>query len=133
MSDRTVKRWIKRRSGVRLPEDRLRSGIVSFFILIQAAYLIFGWGMERNLCSRPRLAIPIIAAFVVAANIFDAMTGLNTYCAEVLPNRRRDAIASKYTIQYTFSAVASGVAVILMDAIGLQSVGCLAKHSSHTS
>jgi hypothetical protein len=66
-----------------------------FSILIPAAYLIFDWDMECNPCSRPRLAVSIITAFVVAAGIFDAMTGLNTYCAEVLPDRRRDAIASK--------------------------------------
>lgn len=119
MSDRTVKSWIQRRSGVRLPEDRLRSGVVSFFILIPTAYLVFGWGMACNPCSHVLLAVPIISAFIIAAGIFDAMTGLNTYCAEVIPSRRRDVIASKYMIQYTFSAIASGVAVRLIDAIGL--------------
>ena len=75
--------------------------------------------MEYNPCSRPWLAVPIITAFVVAAGILDAMTGLNKFCAEVLPGKRRDAIASKYIIQYTFLAVASGVAVMLIDTIGL--------------
>lgn len=129
LSDRTVKHWIQRRSGVRLPEDRLQSGIVSFFILIPTAYLIFGWGMECNPCSRPRLAVPIITAFIVAAGIFDAMAGLNTYCAEVMPSRRRDAIASKYMIQYSFSAVASGAAVMLIDVIGLGPACTISKWS----
>lgn len=119
MSNRTVKFWIQRRSGVRLPEDRLRSGVISFFTLISTAYLVFGWGMACNPCSQARLAVPIISAFIVATGIFDAMTGLNTYCAEVIPRRRRDVIASKYMIQYTFSSVANGVAVRLINGIGL--------------
>ncbi|KAL2113289.1 hypothetical protein VUR80DRAFT_4614 [Thermomyces stellatus] len=118
-SDKTVKRWISRRGGVRVPEDRLRSGMISFFILIPAAYLGFGWGMECDPCSRARLAVPIVTAFIASAGIFDAMTGLNTYCSEVVPPRRRDIIASKYLVQYTFSATASAVAVLLMDAMGL--------------
>ena len=122
--DRTVKHRLpkkrkRKRRGVRFSEDRLRSGIVSFLILTLAVYLIFGWGMEYNPCSRPWLAVPIITAFVVAAGILDAMTGLNKFCAEVLPGKRGDAIASKYMTQYTLLAVASGVAVMLIDTIGL--------------
>lgn len=126
-SDKTVKRWISRRGGVRVPEDRLRSGMISFFILIPAAYLGFGWGMECDPCSRARLAVPIVTAFIASAGIFDAMTGLNTYCSEVVPPRRRDIIASKYLVQYTFSATASAVAVLLMDAMGLGPACTLSK------
>ncbi|KAE8383720.1 putative MFS transporter [Aspergillus bertholletiae] len=119
LSDRTVKWWVKRRNGLRLPEDRLRSGVVSFFIVIPAAYLGFGWGIQCDECSRARLAAPIVTAFFVGVGVFDAMTGLNTYCSEALPKARRDVIASKYFIQYTFSAVASAVATSLIDAVGL--------------
>ena len=92
---------------------------MSFFILTIVVYLMFGWGMEYNPCSRPWLAAPIITAFVVAAGILDAMTGLNTFCAKVLPGKRGDAIASKYMTQCTLLAVASGVAVMSIDTIGL--------------
>lgn len=107
-SDMTGKRWIRKRNGLRLPEDRLRGGVVSFFILMPAGYLAFGWGIECDECSRVRLAVPIITAFVVAAGVFDAMTSLNTYCSEVLPHARRDVIAGKFLVQYT-SAIASAV------------------------
>jgi MFS family permease len=119
LSDMMVKHWIRKRNGLRLPEDRLRGGVVSFFILMPAGYLAFGWGIECDECSRTRLAVPIITAFVVAAGIFDAMTSLNTYCSEVLPHARRDVIAGKYLVQYTFSSIESAVSVLLIDAIGL--------------
>ncbi|CAK3937891.1 synaptic vesicle transporter [Lecanosticta acicola] len=38
---------------------------------------------------------------------------------EVMPQRRPDAIASKYVVQYMFSAAASGAAVPLIDALGV--------------
>ncbi|KAK1145790.1 hypothetical protein N8T08_004031 [Aspergillus melleus] len=119
LSDMTVKRWIKKRNGQRLPEDRLRSGTVSFFLVIPAAYLGFGWGMKCDDCSRARLAVPIVTALFVGVGVFDAMTGLNTYCSEALPKARRDVISSKYLVQYTFSAVASGTATSLIDAVRL--------------
>jgi MFS family permease len=133
LSDTTVKHWIKKRNGLRVPEDRLRSGVVSFFVLIPGAYLGFGWGIECDKCSRERLALPIVTAFIIAAGIFDAMTGLNTYCSELLPQRRRDVIASKYLVQYTFSAVASAVAVSLIDTVGLGPAFTISKLTTRNS
>ncbi|KAK4622138.1 MFS-type transporter ppsE [Fulvia fulva] len=115
-SDHTVRQWIKRRDGIRLPQDRLRSGFASFFFVIPAASLIFGWCIEEQVGG---LAIPIVTAFFSAAGLLAALAGLNTYCAEVMPKRRSDAIASKYVVQYTFSALATATCVPMIDAIGV--------------
>lgn len=77
-SDHTVRQWIKRRDGLRLPQDRLRSGFASWFLVIPAASLIFGWGIEKHVGG---LALPIVTAFFSATGILAAFAGLNTYCA----------------------------------------------------
>ncbi len=43
LSDNTVKPCIWRRNGVRLPEDRLQSGVVVFSVLVPTAYLPNLW------------------------------------------------------------------------------------------
>ncbi|KIW00319.1 uncharacterized protein PV09_08206 [Verruconis gallopava] len=115
-SDRTVRKWIQRRNGLRLPQDRLRSGFPSWFILIPIAYLMFGWGVQYQIGG---LAWPIVTAFFTSVGILSAFAGVNTYCAEVFPNSRQEAIATKYVIQYVFSALASGVSIPLIDGVGV--------------
>lgn len=115
-SDRTVRQWILRRQGLRLPQDRLRSGFVSWFLVIPASSLIYGWCIDR---SAGGLALPIVFAGIIAAGVLAAFAGLNTYCAEVMPHCRQEAIASKYLVQYSFSAVAAGVTIPLVDSVGV--------------
>lgn len=81
-SDRTVKQWIENRHGLRLPQDRLRSGFISWFLVIPAASLTFGWGVDQKVGG---LALPIVTAFFTAAGILAAFAGLNTYCAGKFP------------------------------------------------
>ena len=80
-SDWTVKKWIIRRKGTRLPQDRLNSGMWSFFLIIPAASLVYGWGLEGTSDSFSWLALPVISAFFVAAGLLAAFASLNTYCA----------------------------------------------------
>lgn len=77
-SDHTVRKWIKLRDGVRLPQDRLRAGSISWFFVIPAASLIYGWCIEEHAGG---LALPIVFAFWIAAGLLAAFAGLNTYCA----------------------------------------------------
>ena len=80
-SDRTVKKWIARRHGTRLPQDRLNSGMWSFFLVVPAASMAYGWGLEGKDDSIAWLALPVISAFFVAAGLLAAFASLNTYCA----------------------------------------------------
>lgn len=115
-SDRTVRKWIAKRDGLRLPQDRLRSGFVAYFFVIPATSLIYGWCIDQQAGG---LAIPIVFAFCIAAGVLTAFAGLNTYCAEMMPHCRQEAISSKYVVQYCFSALAAGVTIPLVDAVGV--------------
>jgi hypothetical protein len=71
---------------MRLPQDRLHSGMIAFFVVIPVASLIYGWGMEcgpggDGKCPIGRLAVPVIFAFFTAAGLLAAFASLNTYCA----------------------------------------------------
>jgi hypothetical protein len=82
-SDMTVRKFIKLR-GERLPQDRLNSGTWSFFLIIPAASLVYGWGLQYcDGCTAVRggLALPIVTAFFAAAGLLAAFASLNTYCA----------------------------------------------------
>jgi MFS family permease len=115
-SDRTVRKWIARRDGLRLPQDRLRSGFVSLFFVLPASSLIYGWCLDQRVGGLP---LAIVFSFIIAGAVLAAFAGLNTYCAEVMPQARQQAIASKYVIQYAFSAAASGATIPLVDAVGV--------------
>ncbi|OAG00120.1 synaptic vesicle transporter [Paraphaeosphaeria sporulosa] len=120
-SDLTVRKFIKLR-GERLPQDRLNSGMWSFFLVIPAASLIYGWSLQYcNICTAVKggLALPIVTTFLAAAGLLAAFASLNTYCAEAIPKKRQEVITGKYLIQYTFSACASAGTVPLIDAIGI--------------
>ncbi|KAH8629869.1 hypothetical protein IG631_14446 [Alternaria alternata] len=117
-SDMTVRRYIKTR-GERLPQDRLNAGMLSFFLVIPTASLVYGWGLQYGPTSRAALALPIVTSFFTAAGLLAAFASLNTYCAEAFPKKRREVIAGKYLVQYTFSACSSAGVVPLMEAIGI--------------
>lgn len=115
-SDRTVKKWIVKRNGLRLPQDRLRSGFVSLLLVLPATSLIYGWCLDQKVGGLP---LAIVFSYFIAAAVLAAFAGLNTYCAEVMPHARQEAIATKYLIQYAFSAAASGATIPLVDAVGV--------------
>lgn len=82
-SDMTVRKFMKLR-GERLPRDRINSGTWSFYLVIPAASLIYGWGLEYcNICTAVRggLALPIVTTFLAAVGLLAAFASLNTYCS----------------------------------------------------
>lgn len=123
LSDYTVRSWIIKRGGVRLPQDRLNSGLPWLFLVIPPASLVYGWGMKLgNLSIHPGgLAFPIVFVFIISFGQLAAFACLNTYCAEALPKKRREVIAGKYAVQYVFGACACAGAGPLIKAIGVGS------------
>jgi MFS family permease len=115
-SDKTVRKWIVLRNGLRLPQDRLRSGYAFWFFLIPVPMLLFGWCIDQHVGGLP---LACVTAFFASVGMLGAFAGVNTYCAEVFPQNRQEAIATKYVIQYILSAAASGVAVPMIDAVGV--------------
>ncbi|KAH7311300.1 major facilitator superfamily domain-containing protein [Stachybotrys elegans] len=116
LSDHMVKRWIAKRDGLRLPKDRLNSGIVHLFFILPASSLLYGWGLHYDFGGIP---LAIIMAFWIGIGLMGAWNGLNTYTGEVIPDRRSDVVCSKYVLQYVFAASATGMIVPMIDAIGV--------------
>ncbi|KAJ9401995.1 hypothetical protein DTO282F9_1285 [Paecilomyces variotii] len=115
LSDRTVKRYIKKRNGVRIPQDRLHSGLLWVLTMLPAATLIYGWTLQEGVGGMP---VPIISAFFAGWGLMGTFNGLNTYTAEVLPAHKTEVISGKYVIQYIFGASASAAVVPMINSIG---------------
>ncbi|KAJ5653679.1 MFS transporter [Penicillium lividum] len=132
LSDRAVKNWIVKRGGVRLPQDRLNSGLITLFLVLPIATLIYAWTLEEGVGGMP---VPIIAAFFAAVGLLGSFNGLNTYSAgkfhsavstllpknrlEVMPSIRSEVISGKYVVQYIFAAGATAAVDPLINAIGV--------------
>lgn len=78
LSDRAVKRWIQKRNGVRLPQDRLNSGLTTLFGVVPISALIYGWTLQEQVGGMP---VPIISAFFAGVGLLGSFNGLNTYSA----------------------------------------------------
>ncbi|KAJ5101572.1 hypothetical protein NUU61_003794 [Penicillium alfredii] len=116
LSDRAVKRWIQKRNGVRLPQDRLNSGLATLFGVVPISALIYGWTLQEQVGGMP---VPIISAFFAGVGLLGSFNGLNTYSAEVMPHARSEVISGKYVVQYVFAAAATAAVVPLIDSIGV--------------
>ncbi|KAH8671697.1 putative MFS transporter [Xylariales sp. PMI_506] len=116
LSDRTVKRYIAKRDGVRLPKDRLNGGLICFFSILPISMILYGWSLQKEFGG---LALPIIAAFWIGTGLMIAFNGLNTYTAEVFPAERAESVCTKYVLQYIFGATSTAAIVPLIDAIGV--------------
>lgn len=123
-SDMTMAKRIRLRSGERVPQDRLHSGIVCFFVIIPAASMIYGWCLQYEFGG---LALPIVAAFFVGFGLMAAFSSLNTYCAEAIPEHRIKIIASKYFTQYIFGAAGNAAIVPLINATGIGIASTIGK------
>lgn len=75
-ADITVKKWMLKRDGQRLAQDRLNSGILAFFFLVPVATAIYGWSLEFTVGG---LAVPAVAMFFCGVGLMVAFTCLNTY------------------------------------------------------
>ncbi|KAH7161865.1 major facilitator superfamily domain-containing protein [Dactylonectria macrodidyma] len=115
-SDRTVKYYLAKREGMRLPKDRLNSGLVYMLIILPISLLLYGWGLEKKFGG---LALPIIMAFWIGVGLLGAWNGLNTYTAEVFPAERSEVVCSKYILQYIFGAASTAAIIPLLETVGV--------------
>ncbi|KAJ5142210.1 hypothetical protein N7526_003205 [Penicillium atrosanguineum] len=116
LSDRAVKKWIVKRNGVRLPQDRLNSGLITLFLVLPGATLIYAWTLEEEVGGMP---VPVIAAFFAGVGLLGTFNGLNTYSAEVMPHIRSEVVSGKYVVQYIFAAAATAAVEPLINSIGV--------------
>lgn len=116
ISDHTVKKWIKKRNGLRLPRDRLRSGLGAMFIVLPVGTLLYGWGLSEEFGGMP---LPAISCFVAGVGLMWAFSGLNTYSAEVYPAWKTESISSKYLVQYACGGATIASRIPMMENIGI--------------
>ncbi|EJT76213.1 hypothetical protein GGTG_06135 [Gaeumannomyces tritici R3-111a-1] len=123
-ADYTVKRWMAKRGGRRVPEDRLRSAVVFIGVVVPACTLTYGWGLERDVGGVP---LAVVTLFVQAVAQLFGFPSLNTYCLDVMQPRAAEVVAGNYMIRYMFACL--GTAVVL-PAVGAVGVGWFCTISS---
>ncbi|KAH3664038.1 hypothetical protein OGAPHI_004752 [Ogataea philodendri] len=116
-ADHMVKKWIIKRDGERVSEDRLRSILWSIGFLMPASMLVYGWSLEKR---KGGMALPIISMFCYAIGQTIAFPSMNSYCVDCLPSLKGDAIASNYFARYIVGGcVASATCLVQINNIGI--------------
>jgi MFS family permease len=78
LSDRSVRRYKKKRGGVRLPEDRLNGSLLMILIILPVSTILYGWSVEKEFGG---LGLPIAGSFIQGFALMGSFSGLNTYAA----------------------------------------------------
>jgi hypothetical protein len=81
ISDVVVKRYMRKRHGQRIPEDRLNSSLPSILLILPLGTLLYGWSVQKRLGGMP---LPAVSAFVEGFALMSSFSGLNTYAAGML-------------------------------------------------
>lgn len=117
-ADHIVKKWIRKRGGVRVPEDRLKSCLVFIGIVIPGCMLVYGWTVEKAVGGIP---VPVLAMFLQGVAQLFCFPSLNTYCLDVMQSKGRSAevVAGNYMFRYVFAALGSGIVLPAVEAIGV--------------
>lgn len=115
-ADYTVKKWIKKRNGVRQAEDRLRSCVPFLGIVIPGCMLIYGWSVDKAVGGVP---LPVIVMFLQGVAQLFAFPSLNTYCLDVMQSQSAEVIAGNYLVRYLFGAAGTACVLPAVEAIGV--------------
>ncbi|KAH8694935.1 putative MFS transporter [Talaromyces proteolyticus] len=117
-ADYIVRKWIRKRDGVRVPEDRLKSCLVFVGIVIPAFILIYGWTVEKAVGGIP---VPVISMFLQGVAQLFCFPSLNTYCLDVMQSKGKSAevVAGNYMFRYAFAALGTGVVLPAVETMGV--------------
>ncbi|OIW23664.1 MFS general substrate transporter [Coniochaeta ligniaria NRRL 30616] len=115
-ADYVVKRWIKKRGGVRVPEDRMRSALPFMGIIIPACMLVYGWSVQKEVGGIP---LPVITMFLQGVAQLFCFPSLNTYCLDVMQGRGSEVIAGNYFVRYLFACAATACVLPAVQGIGV--------------
>jgi MFS family permease len=117
-ADHIVRKWIRKRNGVRVPEDRLKSCLFFLGIAIPGFVLIYGWTVDQAVGGIP---VPVIALFLQGVAQLFCFPSLNTYCLDVMQSKGRSAevVAGNYMFRYAFGALGTGVVLPAVEAMGV--------------
>ncbi|GMF68791.1 unnamed protein product [Aspergillus oryzae] len=117
-ADYFVRKYIKRRNGLRIPEDRLRSCLAFVCVVAPGCILVYGWTLDQEVGGIP---VPVIAMFLQGVAQLFCFPSINTYCLDVMHDKGRSAevIAGNYLFRYVFAALGTGVVLPATKAMGV--------------
>lgn len=115
-ADHIVRKWIGKRDGVRVPEDRLRSCLVALGVVIPACMLVYGWSIEMEVGGIP---LPVIAMFIQGVAQLFCFPSLNTYCLDVMQKRAAEVVSGNYVFRYLFGCIGTAVCLPAIEKIGV--------------
>lgn len=117
-ADYIVKRWIVRRGGERVAEDRLRSCVGFVGLILPASMLVYGWSVDKAVGG---IALPVVFMFVQGVAQSFCFPSLNSYLLDVAQARGKsaEAVAGNFMVRYSFGAVGSAVVLPAVESIGV--------------
>lgn len=115
-ADRTVRKWIGKRNGERVPEDRLKSCLPFLGIVIPACMLVYGWSIEKG---KGGIPLAVIVMFLQGVAQLFCFPSLNTYCLDVMQKRSAEVVAGNYMLRYLFAAAGSACVLPAVESIGI--------------
>lgn len=117
-ADYTVRKWIRKRNGERVPEDRLKSCLPFLGIVIPICILVYGWTVDRSVGGIP---VPVLAMFLQGVAQLFCFPSLNTYCLDVMQSSGRSAevVAGNYLFRYIFACLGTAVVLPAVDTVGI--------------
>ncbi|PWY92365.1 MFS transporter [Aspergillus heteromorphus CBS 117.55] len=108
-SNLVVRKCIRKRNGLRIPEDRLRACVPFICIGTPVCVLVYGWTVDQEIGGIP---VPVIAMFLQGVCQLFCFPCLNSYCLDVMQDQEcqgAEVVAANYVFRYFFAAVATGV------------------------
>ena len=115
-ADYIVMKWIRKREGKRVPEDRLRAAIPFMGVVIPGCMLIYGWSVDKAVGGIP---LPVIVLFIQGVAQLFCFPALNTYCLDVMPGRGAEVTAANFFVRYLAGCLGTAVVLPTIDAIGV--------------
>lgn len=115
-ADLTVKRWIKKRNGVRVPEDRLRSSLPFLGVIIPGCMLVYGWSVDQEVGG---IALPVIVMFIQGVGQLFCFPSLNTYCLDVMPGQGAEVAAANFCLRYLAGCLGTAVVLPAIEGVGV--------------
>lgn len=115
-ADRTVKKWIRKRGGVRVPEDRLRAAVPFMGVLIPGCVLVYGWTVEAKVGGIPA---PVVVLFLQGVGQLLCFPALNTYCLDAVPGLGAEIAAANFCVRYLAGCAGTAAVLPIINGVGV--------------
>lgn len=96
-SDRTVNKWIEKRDGERIPEDRLRCALTGSGLILPVSILVTG-AMMQYVTGAAGLALSLVFLFVSGVGLMFVLTPVNVRCATLAGFTAADPTTQTYCV-----------------------------------